>query len=153
MPKLPVIFLISSRPQPPASPPVPSAQFRKRARLFENSIGLNGFSAGLWPFRAWVLGAAEGAGAWHRDEIREIEGALQRLPQPQSGYVWSPSGLTGAFSIDNNSGFSTATMSGINSTSNPTKVRFKASNVVPTGPMNVPPHIWQPVIIYLGRPR
>ncbi len=27
------------------------------------------------------------------------------------------------------------------------------SCVVPTGPVNVPPHIWQPIIIYLGRPR
>ena len=104
-------------------------------------------------FRAWVLGSEREAGGWGRDEIREIEGALQRLPQPQSGYVWLPSGLTGAFSIDNDSGRSTSTMSGINFTSNPTKVLFKASNVVPTGPMNVPPHIWQPIILYLGCPR
>lgn len=26
------------------------------------------------------------------------------------------------------------------------------SRVVPTGPENVPPHIWQPVVIYLGLP-
>ena len=31
--------------------------------------------------------------------------------------------------------------------------KFAFSNAVPTGPMNVPPHIWQPIIIYLGRPR
>ena len=147
------MFLISSRPQAPAARSLPSAQARKRARLFENSIGLNGFSAGLRPFRNWVLGQSEGAGAWYRDEIREIEGALQRLPQPQSGYIWPPSGLTGAFSIDNNSGFSTATMSGINSTSARTKVMFKASRVVPTGPQNVPQHIWQPIILYLGLPK
>ncbi len=32
-------------------------------------------------------------------------------------------------------------------------VAFDASRVVPTGPENVPQHIWQPVILYLGRPR
>ena len=29
---------------------------------------------------------------------------------------------------------------------------FDASYVVPTGPQNVPQHIWQPAILYLGRP-
>ena len=27
------------------------------------------------------------------------------------------------------------------------------SRVVSTGPQNTPQHVWQPVIIYLGRPR
>ena len=30
--------------------------------------------------------------------------------------------------------------------------RFDSSRVVPTGPVTVPPHIWQPVIMYLGLP-
>lgn len=30
---------------------------------------------------------------------------------------------------------------------------FNASLNVPTGSQNVPQHIWQPVIIYLGRPK
>ena len=29
---------------------------------------------------------------------------------------------------------------------------FDASYVVPTGPQNVPQHIWQPAVLYLGRP-
>ena len=29
---------------------------------------------------------------------------------------------------------------------------FRASNIIPTGPVTVPPHIWQPVVIYLGLP-
>lgn len=27
---------------------------------------------------------------------------------------------------------------------------FDSSRIVPTGPVTVPPHIWQPLIIYLG---
>ena len=138
--------------QAPAARSWPSTQARKGAPLFENFIGLKGFSPSPRPFRAWALEGEREAGSWGRDEIREIEGALQRSPQPQSGYIWPPSGLTGVFSIDNDSGLSTTTMSGISSASSPTKVLFKASNVVPTGPQNVPPHIWQPVILYLGRP-
>ena len=30
-------------------------------------------------------------------------------------------------------------------------VKFNASQNVPTGAQNVPPHIWEPVILYLGR--
>ena len=152
-PILPTTLRTASDPHAPAVPSLPSVQARKRARLFENSIGLNGFYAGPRPFRAWALGTTGEAGAWGRDEIREIEGALQRLPQPRSGYIWQSAGLTGAFSTDNNSELSTTSMGGGSSTSNPTKVLFKASNVVPTGPLNVPPHVWQPIIIYLGRPR
>ena len=29
---------------------------------------------------------------------------------------------------------------------------FDSSRVVPTGPVTAPPHIWQPVIMYLGLP-
>ena len=31
--------------------------------------------------------------------------------------------------------------------------KFAFSNAVPTGPQNVPQHIWQPVALYLGRPK
>ena len=27
-----------------------------------------------------------------------------------------------------------------------------SSRVVPTGPVTVPPHVWQPIILYLGLP-
>ena len=32
-------------------------------------------------------------------------------------------------------------------------VYMDISRDVPTGPRNVPPHIWQPISLYLGRPR
>ena len=152
-PILPTTLRTASDPQAPALLSAPSTQARKGRRLEHNQRKHYAIFKELPPFRAWVLGQEREAGGWGRDEIREIEGALQRSPQPQSGYIWPPSGLTGVFSIDNDSGLSTTTMSGISSASSPTKVLFKASNVVPTGPQNVPPHNWQPVIFYLGRPK
>ena len=142
-PIAPVILRISSRPHAPASALCPSAQFRKRARLFENSIGLNGFSAGPRPFRAWVLGQEREAGSWGRDEIRNITGAVAELFGQQDG------GATGAMQISLLNNRTAATGSGAGYG----RVSFDASNGVPTGPLNVPPHVWQPVAIYLGRPK
>ena len=129
--------------QAPASRDSPSAQARKRARLFENSIGLNGFSAGLRPFRAWVLGADGMAGAWGSDAVRNIVGKIGAIPH---GGV-SVAGVSDAFYED---GTAVGWQGG--------PYDFKAvymdiSRVVSTGPQNVPPHNWQPVILYLGRPK
>lgn len=87
-PKVPETSRPVSVCQAPASPSAPSAQARKGAPLFENSIGLNGFSAGLRPFRNWALGVDGTAGAWGRDEIRNAEGHFAVLPMPGSaGYI------------------------------------------------------------------
>ena len=80
------------------------------------------------------------AGAWGRDEIRNITGQL--------GADSFNASNSGAFSTSNGA---QRTCSG--GTGNPDCTIFDASLVVPTGPMNVPPHIWQPIILYLGRPR
>ena len=90
-------------------------------------------------FRNWVLGMGQ-AGAWGRDEIRNITGQL--------GADSFNASNSGAFSTSNGA---QRTCSG--GTGNPDCTIFDASLVVPTGPMNVPPHIWQPIILYLGRPR
>ena len=90
-------------------------------------------------FRNWVLGMGQ-AGAWGRDEIRNITGQL--------GADSFNASNSGAFSTSNGA---QRTCSG--GTGNPDCTIFDASLVVPTGPLNVPPHVWQPVIIYLGRPR
>ena len=94
-------------------------------------------------FRAWVLGASESAGSWGRDEIRNITGAVAELFGQQDG------GATGAMQISllNNRAAVTGSGAGYG------RVSFDASNGVPTGPLNVPPHVWQPVAIYLGRPK
>ena len=94
-------------------------------------------------FRAWVLGQEREAGSWGRDEIRNITGAVAELFGQQDG------GATGAMQISllNNRTAVTGSGAGYG------RVSFDASNGVPTGPLNVPPHVWQPVAIYLGRPK
>ena len=94
-------------------------------------------------FRNWALGQSADAGAWGRDEIRNITGAVAELFGQQSG------GATGAMQISLLNNRTAATGSGAGYG----RVSFDASNGVPTGPLNVPPHIWQPVVIYLGRPK
>ena len=94
-------------------------------------------------FRNWALGQSADAGAWGRDEIRNITGAVAELFGQQSG------GATGAMQISLLNNRTAATGSGAGYG----RVSFDASNGVPTGPQNVPPHIWQPVVIYLGRPK
>ena len=89
-------------------------------------------------FRNWTPGIDEGAGQWHRDEIRNITGTVDT----GTGIF----GATGAFSVVE-SGKEQTSAGSYNS-----DFKFDASFVVPTGPQNVPPHVWQPVILYLGRP-
>lgn len=89
-------------------------------------------------FRNWTPGIDEGAGQWHRDEIRNITGTVDT----GTGIF----GATGAFSVVE-SGKEQTSVGSYNS-----DFKFDASFVVPTGPQNVPPHVWQPVILYLGRP-
>ena len=94
-------------------------------------------------FRNWGPAGGAEAGAWGRDEIRNITGSFGRAYGAGSGYP-----AQGAFTD----------LSGVsNGRGEPGVERndpagFDASLVVPTGPQNVPPHIWQPVIFYLGRP-
>ena len=97
------------------------------------------FSKSRARFRNWVLEQNEDAGAWGRDEIRNITGQL--------GVDSFNASNSGAFSSSNGA---QRTCSG--GTGNPDCTIFNASNIVPTGPQNVPQHIWQPVIIYLGCP-
>ena len=80
------------------------------------------------------------AGEWGRDEIRNIVATFNlpyRSPAPTGAVTWG--------SLDSN--FSQGGTGSAVSLST-----FDASTVVPTGPENVPPHVWQPVILYLGMP-
>ena len=107
------------------------------------------------PFRNWALGQGREAGSWGRDEIRDIVGKVQFNGYTTSGggtgIMGVASAATGALNATGTStyaaGLSTYSAAGA------TTLDFSASEVVPTGPMNVPPHIWQPIILYLGRPR
>lgn len=136
----PVMFLISSRPQLPAPLSVPNAQARKGAPLFENFIGLKGFSPSPRPFRAWVLGQERAAGAWQTDTGREVSGTF-------GGFSPTPSG---AFTSSND-------VRNIGAGNNHSYVLYTmAASLVwgeHTGTEFTPPHTWQPIILYLGRPK
>ena len=94
-------------------------------------------------FRNWTLGADRSAGAWGRDEIRNVTGSF-------SAILCGETTVSGALNQVLGGGYTTASGSG------GTKFRtliLDAAQVVPTGPQNVPQHVWQPVVIYLGRPK
>ena len=94
-------------------------------------------------FRNWTLGASGTAGAWGRDKIRNVTGSF-------SAILCGETTVTGALNQALGGGYTTASGSG------GTKFRtliLDAAQVVPTGPQNVPQHVWQPVVIYLGRPK
>ena len=90
-------------------------------------------------FRNWAPGETSQAGMWHRDEIRNITGMVN----------------TGATIFSAADAFSVVTGSpegAVGGPSGASDFDFDVSRVVPTGPENVPPHVWKPAILYLGRP-
>lgn len=92
-------------------------------------------------FRNWGQEADKDAGAWGRDEIRNITGTSGS--NNSTGGYSSPTGAfvagSGCYSAD------------ARTQSPNVYIEFDASKSVPTGPENVPPHVWQPAILYLGR--
>ena len=104
-------------------------------------VSIWAFPLDLWyphpPFRAWGQGSGREAGAWHRDEIRNIigEGTVAIL-DGWTGALRRNAGGSVDISQGNYHGFGTFSLD--------------VSRVVPTGPENVPVHVLQPVIIYLG---
>lgn len=94
-------------------------------------------------FRNWGQGADSQAGGWGRDEIRNITGDIgfTHAGSRNGTGALKPSGGTQVFSHWDGSYLGSNTSLG-----------FDASLSVPTGPQNVPQHIWQPAVLYLGRP-
>jgi hypothetical protein len=87
--------------------------------------------------RVWVPGLSRAAGSWHRDEIRNLTGGNIRTVG-----MGTPYGV-----------FSGEVLGAIASGDNPLyKITFDASQEVNTGPQNVPQHVYQPGVIYLGWP-
>ena len=93
-------------------------------------------------FRNWAQGADSQAGGWGRDEIRNITGDIgfTHAGSRNGTGALKPSGGTQVFSHWDGSYLGSNTSLG-----------FDASLSVPTGPQNVPQHVWQPLVIYLGR--
>lgn len=90
-----------------------------------------------------MLGQDADAGAWCRDEIRNLVGSF-------SGILCGDTAYSGALYPAVEGEYTTSSGGG--------RTKFKtlildAAQEVPTGPLNVPQHIWQPIILYLGHPR
>ena len=162
------ILPVSARPvsvcQLPTFSDVNPVQARKRAgrgknpflfaMLFEKNIEIFSdpnpsvlcvFSICLPPFRAWT-GRSREAGSWATDQMRAITGV------GAEGLTDAAAHITGAFFSSyavKVGGFVGATeTSAVYACAN----AFDSSRVVPTGPVTVPPHVWQPIILYLGLP-
>lgn len=104
-----------------------------------NPTGLYLPSCGEQFFRAWTGGTGRDAGAWHRDEIRNITGSgTVAILDGWTGALRRNPGGTSNIAQGNYHGFGTFSLD--------------CSRIIPTGPENVPPHVWQPVVIYLGLP-
>lgn len=91
--------------------------------------------------RNWAPGVTGGAaGSYHRDEIRDISGSLTRI-------VMTDGTASGALATG-----PTVDILGLFGDGHwfARQINFNASRVVPTGPENVPQHVWQPVAIYMG---
>ena len=92
-------------------------------------------------FRNWAQGESKEAGSWGEDAIRNITGKASGANSVGPCYSGEgaiyPGAAQGNATYRNSSGGS--------------QLAFDASRVVPTGPENVPPHVWQPAILYLGR--
>ena len=87
-----------------------------------------------------MLGTGGTAGAWGSDAVRNIVGKIGAIP-----HGVSIAGVSGAYYED-------GTAAGWQGGSYVFQgVYMDISRAVPTGPQNVPQHIHQPVVIYLGR--
>lgn len=93
-------------------------------------------------FRNWGPGADSQAGGWGRDEIRNITGNIgfTHAGSRNGTGALKPSGGSQVFDHWDGSYLSSNT-----------SLSFDASLSIPTGPQNVPQHVWQPLVIYLGR--
>ena len=101
-------------------------------------------------FRAWTQGGDREAGSWEQDAVRNATGsAIFSLDGETTGieitrgYNVFFSGNTGPIRHISTVG---TTTQGVNILS------FALSGAVPTGPVTVPPHVWQPIMLYLGVP-
>ena len=145
----PVFVLIPPRrPRPvsaaqqPAFVDAPGAQFRKDCWHPQKP------SFGRWLrkrqrfFRNWAPGESKEAGAWGEDAIRNITGEASGANSV--GPCADGMGAIYRGAVQGNATYRNGSYGGY--------LMFDASRVVPTGPENVPPHVWQPVCLYLGRP-
>ena len=135
---------ISGNPAPlcaPATKLSPGAQFRKNLWLLRNHRLELGFWGCRKSFRNWAQQGDAEAGAWEQDAIRNITGTAGSFKA-----IPGSNRFSGAFTkLVSTGGSDDSAATG------PAALSFDASLVVHTGPQNVPQHVWQPLVIYLGR--
>lgn len=143
-PSCPVMFRISSRPHAPAIPSAPSAQFRKGRGQGEKPFIPMEFSKSLAPFRNWVLGQSQNAGMYKADVFKAHHHDTKWNPDrnPVRGSGGSVTSLP-----RNDAKYANDVVYGYNGD---TVYSFMADS---GGAETAPCHIYQPVILYLGRPR
>ena len=100
------------------------------------------FSKSGAPFRNWGLGTDGTAGAWGSDAVRNIVGKIGAIPHGVS--------IAGTSDVFYENGTAAGWQGGSYGFQG---VYMDISRAVPTGPQNVPQHVRQPVILYLGRPK
>ena len=146
----PVIFRISSRPQPPAWESAPCAQFRKNLWRMPNHRPKLGFWRCQQSFRNWAQGGSPSAGAYSPAGLPDLAGSLTAQTNGASPiYVGS-----GAFSVNGNSSYVPQGNTGSGAKGSLT-MSFAASayNQIFGGADTVmPSSVNQPLVIYLGRP-
>lgn len=96
-------------------------------------------------FRAWTEGGSGEAGAWQEDTVREVYGKMDGRNS------WHYVTGEGTLAVTGSVGYFLAQISpGGNGVFS--GFDFRLSRAIPTGPITAPPHVWQPVVIYLGLP-
>ena len=101
-------------------------------------------------FRNWGPGGDNPAGGWASDAMRALTG-MASFARGSGGGAILMDDAEGVFHVDRN-GISIQAYTGSSTNFPLSRLFFDSSRNTPTGPENVPPHIWQPVILYLGRP-
>ena len=147
------MFRISSRPQLPATRSAPSTQFRKGRRPAKNPFNPMEFSKSRARFRAWALGQSADAGAWREDKLRVITGDFCSADEGDTGTERADiNSVSGAFFIKPGTGTYNA---GITLYADRARIAFDTSLLGSNyaGTETVPQHTWQPIILYLGRPK
>ena len=112
-------------------------------RKHPNGLGLYLPSCGEQFFRGWT-GTGE-AGAWQSDAVREVYGTMNGRNS------WIYVNGTGPLATTGSVSYYLAQLAegGAGAFAS---FDFRLSRSVPTGPVTVPPHVWQPVILCLGNP-
>lgn len=101
-------------------------------------------------FRNWMPGGDNPAGGWASDAMRALTGIASFARGSGGGSILMDD-TEGVFHVDRN-GNSIQAYTGSSIYFPLSRLFFDSSRNTPTGPENVPPHVWQPAILYLGRP-